>query len=60
MVTDVTAPFYVWCIAGDINTFPMGDATATMTHDGNAVYSRFCVADTALFIYSHHLRVFWG
>ena len=37
MITDVTAPIYVWCIAGDISTFPVGDATATMTHDGNAV-----------------------
>ena len=37
MVTDVTAPIYVWCIAGDINTFPVGDATATKTPDGNAV-----------------------
>ena len=31
MVTDVTAPIYVWCIAGDISTFPVGDATATDT-----------------------------
>ena len=37
MVTDVTAPINVWCIAGDISTFPVGDATATMTPDGNAV-----------------------
>ena len=31
MVTDVTAPIYVWCIAGDISTFPVEDATATDT-----------------------------
>ena len=37
MFADVTAPIYVWCIAGDISTFPVGDATATMTPDGNAV-----------------------
>ena len=37
MITDVTAPIHVWCIAGDISTFPVGDATATMTPDGNAV-----------------------
>ena len=37
MVTDVAALIYVWCIAGDISTFPVGDATATMTSDGNAV-----------------------
>ena len=37
MVTDVSAPIYVWCIARDISTFPVGDATATMTPDGNAV-----------------------
>ena len=56
MVTDVTAPIYVWCIAGDISTFPVGDATATMTPDGNAVLSHFPIADTALFICSHRLR----
>ena len=37
MVTDVTATIYVWCIAGDISTFPVRDATASMTPDGNAV-----------------------
>ena len=56
MVTDVTAPIYVWCIAGDFSTLPVGDAAATMTPDGNAVCSHFCAADTALFICSHHLR----
>ena len=60
MVTDVTTLIYVWCIAGDINTFPAGDATATMTPDGNAVYSHFRIADTALFICSHRLRDCWG
>ena len=37
MVTDMTAPIYVWCIAGDISTFRVGDATATKKPDGNAV-----------------------
>ena len=36
MVTDVTAPIYGWCIVGDISTFSVGDATATMTPDGKA------------------------
>ena len=60
MVTDVTSPIYVWCIAGNISTFPVGDDTATMTPGGNAVYSHFRVADTALFICSHRLRDCWG
>ena len=51
MVTDVAAPIYVWCIAGDISTFPVGDATATMTPDGNAVWSHFLIADIALFFF---------
>ena len=38
MVTDMTASIYVWCIDGDISTFPVGDATATMTPDGNALF----------------------
>ena len=33
MITYVTTPIYVWCIAGDISTFPVGDATATVTPD---------------------------
>ena len=37
MVTDVAAQIYVWCIAGDISTVSVGDATATMTPDGKAV-----------------------
>ena len=56
----MAAPIYVWGIVGDISTFPVGDATVTMTPDGNAVYSHFHVADTALFICSHHLRDCWG
>ena len=60
MITDVTAPIYVWCIAGDISTFSVGDATESMTPDGNAVYSHFRVADTALFICLHHMLDCWG
>ena len=49
MVTDLTAPIYVWCIAGDISTFPVGDATATMTPDGNAVVVFVFVISKLLF-----------
>ena len=57
---DLTATIYVWCIEGDISTFPVGDATTTMTPDGDAVYSHFRVADTTLLICSHRLRDCWS
>ena len=56
MVTDVTAPIFVWCIAGDFSALFVGDISATRTPDGDAVLSHFCAADAASSICSHHLR----
>ena len=41
MITDVTAPIFVWCIAGDFIALPVGDVSATMTPDGDSGCSHF-------------------
>ena len=54
-MAEVTTSILVWCIAGDLSTFPVEDVSATMTPDDDAGCSHFCTAGTASSVCSHHL-----